>query len=183
MPARLVIAFRTILVVVLIIAIVMIIIRKRYPEWGGSSKSLVGYWVQTFKNFGLYIKNERQRARYMKRIKGADILVIDSDMKSRKVIEWTLKDLGANVSLVRSGIVGIDKIKTKKYDVIIADALLSDVSPFDIKAEAGDVPLVLIGVLEEQVMDLMKLGKGYALVQEPYDPEDAAVAAGKLLSN
>jgi len=66
---------------------------------------------------------------------------------------------------------------------LIADALLNDVSADDVYAHAASIglPVVFVGATKKQRADFSKFADSVVCLSAHFDPEDAIVAAGRLI--
>lgn len=172
----------------LVVSIALIFVRWRFPKkeskgdkGSGSREKEPSYW-QVFWYMRRKAKAKaREREGDLRAIRGKSVLVVDPDEKSSKVLIWRLEQLGCKVVKARSGSQAVGMASS--VDVVISDALLPDISAVEFcDALAGsDVPIVLVGVLRAQREELARLGDRVACLGKPYDPDDAAVLAGRAL--
>ena len=60
------------------------------------------------------------------------ILIVDDDPDMLQLLQYTMQFAGYNVSTTDSGIDAIEKVKHDKYDLMILDLMMPDVSGFDV---------------------------------------------------
>jgi len=168
----------------LVVSIALIFVRWRFPKKeskGKGSGKAPSYWREFWKAYRRGKARVREREGDLRAIRGKSVLVVDPDEKSSKVLIWRLEQLGCKVVKARSGNQAVGMASS--VDVVISDALLPDISAVEFcDALAGsDVPIVLVGVLRAQREELARLGDRVACLGKPYDPDDAAVLAGRAL--
>ncbi len=185
MPARLLIFSRLIATVILFLSIALIIARWRYPHHQEQSP---GFWELcklSWQGWRTSRARQRQRAIGLRAIRRKNILIVDADEKSVRVLMWRLESLGCRVSTARNGSSALSKVADQPFDAIIADALLSDVSAVDLyESLPSPRPVVVfVGILQNQRDELAALGDGVGYLGRPFDPEDAIALAGRLLKD
>lgn len=165
----------------LVVALALIFVRWRFPQSSAPGKKAPSYWHEFWKGYRKSKLRVREREDDLRTIRGKSVLVVDPDEKSSKVLIWRLEQLGCKVVKARSGSQAV--AMASSVDVVIADALLPDVSALEFceALESSDVPIVLVGVMRAQRDELAGLGERVACLGKSYDPDDVAVAAGKLL--
>lgn len=187
MPQILVLAARYIAIFGLVVAILLIFVRWRFPkkdithtgDGGSSSEKDPSYWQVLWHLYKKAKARNQAREADQRELRGKRVLVVDPDEKSCKVLIWRLEQLGCKVTKARTGAQAI--VLAGSVDVVISDALLPDVSAVDFCYELKDMPIVLVGVLKAQRDELSKFGKRIERLRKPYDPDDAAVLAGRLV--
>ena len=188
MPQVLVLAVRYAAIFLLVVALLLIFVRWRFPRketesagdgGGGSTVKEASYWRILWHLYRKAKARDRAREADLRAVREKRVLVVDPDEKSCKVLVWRLEQLGCEVVKARTGGKAIEHANS--VDVVIGDALLPDVSAVDFCYALSEVPIVLVGVLKAQREELSRFGERIAWLGKPYDPEDAAVLAGKLL--
>ena len=96
---------------------------------------------------------------------------------------WRLESLDCTVLRARSGRAALRVDQQSAPDVVVADALLPDVSAIQFYEQLGAAhrPVVFVGVLREQWDALHSLGANVACFGKPYDPDEVAAQAGAML--
>jgi CheY-like chemotaxis protein len=183
MPERLLLMARWLAVFVLAISIGLIIVRWKFPRKPESSGTAFGYWREVWRQWRRWKARDRQRDLDIRALHGKSVLVIDPDERSSRVLVWRLQGLGCRVIKARTATRGLELAASEKLDVIIADALLPDMSAGDIHAAAGAVglPVVFVGAVKGQRRELAALGDNVVSLGKPFDPDEATAAAGRLL--
>lgn len=190
MPEELlVLGARYIAVFGLVVALLLIFVRWRFPqkETGGTGSGsgargkAPSYWQVLWHIYRKAKARDKERQGYLRAVRGKSVLVVDPDEKSAKVLIWRLEQLGCKVVKARTGAQALNMAAS--VDVVISDALLPDISAVDFcdALEGSGAPIVLVGVLKAQREELDRLGARVSCLGKPYDPEDAAALAGKLL--
>ena len=185
MPERLAVAaVRWLALALLVIAIALIIIRWKCRDrpsvpYEGS----IAFWHGVWRRWRERKEDVRERDRSLQALRGQTALVVDPDEKSCRVMSWKLENLGCRVVQARSGSQGAAMAANHDTDLVIADALLPDVSASDFyeMLDGLNAPVIFIGVLRDQRDELRSLGPNVACVAKPYDPEEVAALAGYLL--
>ena len=128
-------------------------------------------------------KQKKERELDIAALRKNSVLVIDPDEKSARILLWRLESIGASVTKERNGTRGLELISTLNPSVLIADALLTDVSADDIYTHAASVglPVVFVGATKKQRADFLKFADSVVCLSAHFDPEDAIIAAGKLV--
>ncbi|MGI6295621.1 MAG: response regulator [Armatimonadota bacterium] len=185
MPARLLIFSRLIATVILFLSIALIIARWRYPH---NQEQSPGFWELlklSWQRWRASRAHQKERSIGLRSIRRKNILIVDADEKSVRVLMWRLESLGCRVSTVRNGSSALSSAATQSFDAIIADALLSDVSAVDLyeSLPSAKPVVVFVGILPNQRDELAALGERVGYLGRPFDPEDAIALAGRLLKD
>jgi CheY-like chemotaxis protein len=182
MPEKLLLSARWLAVLVLLLSIVLILARWKYPQKRESSRGTLALWREIWRQWRKSRSREKQRETDLRALRGKSVLVADPDEKSSRVLVWRLESLGCKVSKTRNGTQALSLAALERPDVAIVDALLSDVSAIDFfnSLPPPKAPVVFVGTLQAQREELRRL-EGVACLGKPFDPEDAVVLAGKML--
>lgn len=182
MPAQLFIILRYIGIFILIIAILLIIARWKFPV-EHRSKSIFAYIRDIWNAMRERRDDVREKAQNLQALRDKTALLVDPDEKSSRIMTWKLESLGCKILRARDGVQGISQTGEQKPDFIIADTLLTDMSATDFfsSLQKWDMPVIFIGVLRNQWDELHKLGRNVACFAKPYDPEEVASLAGYML--
>lgn len=185
MPARLFIFSRLIATVILFLSIALIIARWRYPH---NQEQSPGFWELcklSWQGWRTSRTRQKERAIGLRAIRCKNILIVDADEKSVRVLMWRLESLGCSVSTARNGAGALSMAASHVFDAIITDALLPDVSAADLyeSLHSPKPVIVFVGIMQSQRRELASLGKGVGCLGRPFDPEDAIAMAGRLLKN
>lgn len=200
MPQLLLLVARYVAIFGLVVALLLIFVRWRFPQkqvkeggTGSASEPSPSYWRALWKLYLRARRQDKERDANLRAIRAKSVLVVDSDEKSCKVLIWKLQQLGCSILRARSGGQAIKLVReflepvsgsARSVDVVVSDALLPDISALDfcdILADY-DIPIVLVGVLKAQRDELTRVGDRVACLGKPYDPDDAAALAGKMLA-
>ena len=68
------------------------------------------------------------------------VLAIDDDTQSLELVDATLSAEGMQVVTAVGGVEGLKAARSRHFDLIICDLLMSDVDGFDVIAALGDDP-------------------------------------------
>ena len=180
MPERLLLFARWIAIFALAASIALIFFRWKLPRKREPSVSALGYWREVWRQWRKSRKKDRERCTDARALRRKSVLVVDPDERSSRVLVWRLECLGCKVRRARTGALALETALSAKPDVIIADALLPDVSAVDLFNTVG-LPVVFVGVLKAQRKEIAALGDSVACLGKPFDPDEAAAAAGRLL--
>jgi len=183
MPARLVLALRYIAIFALVVAIALIMVRWKLPRTQTHSEGILSQLREAWRAWRRKRADDHERSRNQKTLKDRLVLLIDPDEKSARVLVWKLGSLKANVFRSRTGTRGLEHIRSQNPDVVVVDALLTDMSALDFynALDRRDLPVVFVGVLDAQWDELRKLGRNVVCLPKPYDPEELASLAGHML--
>ena len=196
MPEELlVLAARYIAIFGLVVAVLLIFVRWRFPqhESKGSSGSGSGsgaagrreapsFWQILWQVYRQTRARDKEREADLRAVRSKRVIVVDPDEKSSKVLVWRLQQLRCHVTKARNGSQAISAMRNgEPADVVIADALLPDIPAVEFCDEIGGTPIVLVGVVASQREELAKLGERIGRLGKPYDPDTAAMLAGRLL--
>lgn len=92
-----------------------------------------------------------------------NILVIDSDKSFVKGLKYSLEQDRYNVDIIFEGKKAKDKIKKRKYDLILLDLLLSDAKGLDICKEIrqeSHLPIIILTEKDEDINKILALEYG-----------------------
>jgi len=118
----------------------------------------------------------------------ASILIIEDKESMRKMLSKTLESEGYEVEAFGDGPAAIDKVKEKKFDLVLTDLKLPNSDGIEvlknIKEIDPDISVIVMtafGTIETAV-DAMKLG-AFDFLTKPFDTEHMAVLVKKALEN
>lgn len=196
MPARIIVlTARYIAVILLVIALLLIFVRWRFPranEGARRGRRRASFWRAFLSAHRESKAKQRSRRQDIQAIRGRSVLVVDPDEKSSRVLMWRLNQLGCKVTQARTGRQAIALARAEHpepvegrsgaMEVIVSDALLPDISAADFceAVRRTSLPIVLVGVLRDQ-LDTLREFESVALLAKPYDPDDVAALAGRML--
>ncbi|MDQ3046192.1 MAG: response regulator [Bacteroidota bacterium] len=102
------------------------------------------------------------------------ILVIDDDRMMQESISYTLKNEGYDVILADDGYVALDMIDKQKFDLIISDILMPNLSGLGLLSLLKQfyfnrIPVILISSLNKADVIAQSLGLGaVAFITKPF---------------
>lgn len=183
---KLIFGLRWIAIAVIVIAFVLITIRRKMPSRPGSgarSKSTYEFWRDIWFRWQDAREDKREFASNMAALRGKRVLIADPDEKSVRILTWRLQKLRCSVTRTRTAAQALAKARELDPDAIVADALLADMTAVEFfeNLPRPDVPLIFIGVLPSQWDQLRPLGRNVACLSKPFDPDDVASLAGMMV--
>jgi DNA-binding NtrC family response regulator len=113
----------------------------------------------------------------------ARILVVDDDPVVRRSCERILGQT-YDVKLAQTGQEGLDSLKTERFDLVLVDLKLPDISGMDILRQAPDLfpdtPVIIITGYStiSSAVEAIKLG-AFDYVAKPFNPEELELAVEK----
>lgn len=181
--AKFLIALRYFAIVALLFSLLLLFLRWRYPQSRADSQGWLDYWRNVWDTWRDRKADEREQSLNRRALRGKTVLLADPDEKSARVIVWLLEGLECRVVKTRSGAQAIREAGRVHPDVVIADALLPDISAGEFYRELGlrNGPVIFTGVTGERYDDVHALGRNVACFGKPYDPDEAAAYAGRML--
>ncbi len=183
MSARLALLLRYVGLVILVLAIVLIIARWKLPMREHRSAStldiLRGLWARWRERR----QGTREHSEDLAALRGKRALLVGPEDKSLRVMRWKLEGLRCAVVRARTGTQALALAHEERPDVVIADALLPDMSAEDFYRSLGsrDVPVAFVGALGRHWDEIRALGPNVTCAGRPFDPEEAAAAIGYML--
>jgi|GEM_PF-407996 len=114
-----------------------------------------------------------------KEFKRHNILVVDDNIMNVEIIKETLKSLGQDVKSAYSGRDAFEIIEKEKFDLVLLDIMMPDMSGFDIikqfkaNPKTADMPVIFVSALDK-TSDIVKgfnLGS-YEYIVKPYKIEE-----------
>lgn len=144
---------------------------------------MIAYWKEVWETMRDRAADRRDRADSLRALRDSTALVVDPDEKSARVLAWQLQSLRCRVITSRNGAEGLAAANRTEPDIVIADALLPDVSAADFyqSLPSPERPVVFVGVVRDQYDSLRRLGRNVACFAKPYDPDEAIALAGYML--
>lgn len=116
------------------------------------------------------------------------VLIIDDEPELVKAIEVRLKNSGYEVEIAYDGLVGIDKVKEVKPDLILLDIIMPKMDGYEVckrlkaNSETEGIPIIIFTASQQR--DLEKkcraVGVGY-FVMKPFETQDLLAMVNKLL--
>ena len=184
MSARLVLAARWIGLVVLALAIVLMIARWKLPmPQRRSEGSTLDFWRKLWRLWREKREDAREHSESLRALRGKTALLVGPEDKPMRVMAWRLEGFGCSVVKAATGAQGINQVRAKQPDLIVADSLLPDISAVDLFRSVPEFagPIIFVGVLHSQRDELHGLGRNVVCAGRPFDPEELAAAAGHIL--
>lgn len=180
--AKLIFAVRYIAIFVLIIAILLIIIRAKFPS-ENRAQGTCAYWRDVWRRIREYHIERKERAADLRALRGKTALLVDPDTKSVRVMSWRLDAWKCRILLAANGSKGLALTGSNQVDFALVDTLLSDMSASDFYYSLGesDIPVVFLGVLNDQYEELRHLGRNTRCFAKPYDPDEVLALVGYML--
>ena len=80
-----------------------------------------------------------------------NILIIEDDLRIRRILQLELEHEGYLVSLAKDGKEGLEKAKLIRYDLILLDLMLPEISGEEVCKELrknSDVPIIVLTAKE-----------------------------------
>lgn len=179
---KLVLAVKYIAVFALIVAILLIVVRAKFPV-EDDSPGMIAYLRAVWSKIRERHADKQERAANLRVLKGKTALLVDPDAKSARVMSWRLESLKCKTLSAAKGSTGINLAKANEIDFVIVDALLNDISAesFYSALERTDIPVIYIGVLDSHYDELRRLGRNTRCFQKPYEPDEVLASAGNIL--
>jgi DNA-binding NtrC family response regulator len=116
------------------------------------------------------------------------ILVIDDRDSMRKMLVASLAELGYDVEAADDGNVGVQKAKTKHFDLVLTDLKMPTLSGLDVLSQLKDsdpdtsvIVMTAYGTIENAV-EAMKLG-AVDFLQKPFDTSHLQMLVERTLEN
>ena len=84
------------------------------------------------------------------------ILIVDDDASIRRLLKQELEYSGYTTDEAPDGLEALDKIKHKKYDLIILDVMMPGLSGFDVarvlknSPDTMNIPIIILSVVEDK---------------------------------
>ncbi len=85
-----------------------------------------------------------------------NILIVDDDESIRRLLKQELEYAGYIAEEATEGLEALNKIKHKKYDLIILDVMMPGLSGFDVarvlknNPDTMDIPIIILSVVEDK---------------------------------
>jgi len=114
------------------------------------------------------------------------ILVIDDELSMREVLEMLLRKNGYRVTCADSGLVAIEVLKKKRFDLLLLDIRLGDIDGIEVlktaKGNDADVIVIMISAhaSAETAVDAMNAG-AYDYVPKPFNNDELLSTIAKAL--
>lgn len=118
---------------------------------------------------------------------GQHILVVDDELSMRELLEFMLKQEGYQVSLAENGRNAIAMLEKRRYDLLLCDIKLGDISGLDVlrasKTKQPETTVIMISAYAttETAVEAMNEG-AYDYVPKPFDNEELKQTIAKALA-
>ncbi|WP_462267665.1 sigma-54-dependent transcriptional regulator [Desulfobacter sp.] len=114
------------------------------------------------------------------------ILVVDDELSMRQFLEMLLSKKGYKVSLAKNGKQAIGSIKQKKYDLVLTDIRLGDITGLDVlravKKKHPDTVVIMISAYSTTEIAVEAMNEGaYDFVPKPFDNNELCATITKAL--
>lgn len=117
------------------------------------------------------------------------ILLVEDDPFLSEIYATKFEEGGFAVSILENGVLGIEKIKEQKPDIILLDIVMPKVDGFELlrmikdDSEAVNIPVVILSNLGEQenVERGLALGAAAYLVKAHYTPTEVVAKVKSIL--
>ena len=103
MPTRLILIVRYIAILVILIAIVLIIIRRRFPSTYRSGGGAQGLLRELWWRWREQRRDQREKQGNLRALRGKLALIVDPDDKTARVLSWRLGLLRCRTIRSRTG--------------------------------------------------------------------------------
>ncbi|HKL81957.1 MAG TPA: response regulator, partial [Desulfobacter sp.] len=102
------------------------------------------------------------------------ILVVDDELSMRQFLEILLSKKGYKVNLAKNGKQALGSIKQKKYDLVLTDIRLGDITGLDVlravKKKHPDTVVIMISAYSTTEIAVEAMNEGaYDFVPKPFD--------------
>ncbi|WP_320041319.1 sigma-54 dependent transcriptional regulator [uncultured Desulfobacter sp.] len=114
------------------------------------------------------------------------ILVVDDELSMREFLEMLLSKKGYKVTLAKNGKQALNNIKQKKYDLVLTDIRLGDITGLDVlravKKEYPDTVVIMISAYATTEIAVEAMNEGaYDFVPKPFDNNELSSTIAKAL--
>jgi len=114
------------------------------------------------------------------------ILVADDELLIREILVGKLTRLGYSCQSCDSGHAALDLLKTGKYDLLLADLIMPEISGIDLLKEAlqidPEIAIILLTPAKDigMAVDALKDG-AYDYITRPFSPEEVSIGVSRAL--
>ena len=114
------------------------------------------------------------------------ILIVDDELSMREFLEMLLCKKGYKVTLAKNGKQALNSIKQNKYDLVLTDIRLGDITGLDIlravKKEHLDTVVIMISAYATTEIAVEAMNEGaYDFVPKPFDNKELSSTIAKAL--
>ncbi len=105
-----------------------------------------------------------------------EILVVDDDRPSLKLISFLLREEGYTVSIAQDGQTALNRIQQELPDLVILDVMMPHIDGFEVCRRIrrmAKIPIIFLsakGLIDDRVMGLKEGGDDYLV--KPFDPKE-----------
>lgn len=118
-----------------------------------------------------------------------NVLIVDDEQQTIEIFQAALSSQGYQITVADNGKNALEKIKNKKFDIIILDEMMPDMSGNDVMQvlkqdeTTKNIPVVILTNYGEVglVKDAMAAGASDYLLKYQMTPDDLAEKIKKLL--
>jgi CheY-like chemotaxis protein len=118
-----------------------------------------------------------------------NVLLIDDERETAQVFETGLSSAGFSVVVASDGAGALDAVKTNKFDVILIDQMMPDMSGIDVlralKADEGtkNIPCAMLTNFghDEMVKEALNLGANDYILKYQVAPSDLVAKVKRLV--
>ncbi|MBM3206474.1 MAG: response regulator [Candidatus Staskawiczbacteria bacterium] len=118
-----------------------------------------------------------------------NILIVEDDQFFRELLKKKLTSVGFSIIEASNGEDGIEKVKSKKPDLIILDLLLPNIDGFEVlskvktSSDTSSTPVIIVSNLgqQEDIEKGMKLGANDYLIKSQFDIESIVSKINNIL--
>jgi len=115
------------------------------------------------------------------------ILVVDDELSMRQFLEMLLSKKGYKVNLAKTGKQALSSIKQKKYDLVLTDIRLGDITGLDVlravKKEHPGTVVIMISAYATTEIAVEAMNEGaYDFVPKPFDNNELCATIARALS-
>lgn len=115
------------------------------------------------------------------------ILVVDDELSMREFLEMLLCKKGYKVSLAKNGKQALNSIKQKKYDLVLTDIRLGDITGLDVlravKKEHQDTVVIMISAYATTEIAVEAMNEGaYDFVPKPFDNNELCTTISRAMA-
>lgn len=116
------------------------------------------------------------------------ILIVDDEPDVVDLIEINLKALGFQISTASDGASALDKVQSKRPDLIILDLMIPSISGLEVcktlkkNSETASIPIIMLTAKSEEVDRIVGLELGADdYVTKPFSPRELALRVQSVL--
>ena len=118
-----------------------------------------------------------------------NILIVEDDQFFRELLKKKLTSVGFSIIEASNGEEGVEKVKSKKPDLIILDLLLPNIDGFEVlskvktSSDTSSTPVIIVSNLgqQEDIEKGMKLGANDYLIKSQFDIESIVSKINNIL--